>query len=192
MVRTQGGNNNAYCQDNEISWQRWEWTAEERRFLSFVRELIGIRKRHPLLRRRDYFRGRPIRGASIKDLSWLRPDGGEMSDEEWNDGTMQCIGLLMAGDAGLTDELGRSVIDDTLVMLMNSGGETCNFCLPAAAAGTNWSVVLDTARPGGENAGRHYRGRANYPLSDRSLALLRRPTPREQSRTSRKTSRPRD
>ena len=188
VMRTQGGNNNAYCQDNEITWQSWQLTAEERHFLGFVRELIRVRKRHPLLRRRDYFRGRPIRGATIKDLSWLRPDGGEMSDDEWNDGTMQCIGLLMAGDAGLTDELGRTVIDDTLVILMNGHYEACDFHLPSAPAGTNWSVVLDTARPGEENAGRHYRGSVKYPLADRSLALLRRPTLREHSRRGKGTA----
>ncbi len=187
-MRSQGGNNNSYCQDNEISWQRWDLTAEERHFLGFVRELIRVRKRHPLLRRRDYFRGRPIRGATIKDLSWLRPDGGEMSDEEWNDGRMQCIGLLMAGDAGLTDELGRTVVDDTLVILMNGHHEACDFRLPSAPAGTNWTVVLDTARPGEENAGRHYRGSVKYPLADRSLALLRRPTVREHSRRGRGTA----
>ncbi len=175
IMRTQGGNNNAYCQDNEVAWQSWEPTAEQRKVLAFTREMIRLRKHHPLLRRRDYFRGRPIRGASIKDLSWLCPTGGEMSDEEWNDPQTRCLGLWMAGDASLTDEKGHRVADDNLLILLNAGDHPCDFRLPAARPTGHWLLEFDTAREHQESDDRHVRGSTIYTMAERSIAMFRHP-----------------
>src|SRR5690606_28979629 len=96
--RTQRGNNNAYCQDNEISWFHWDFGAEEREFLAFVQRMVRLRREHPVFRRRHFFRGREITGAGIKDLLWLCADGTEMTEEKWHDPGLRTIGLLLAGE----------------------------------------------------------------------------------------------
>ena len=96
IARTQRGNNNAYCQDNEISWFAWPPTGTAARLLDFTRRLIRLRLDHPVFQRRRFFQGRRIHGSAVKDLSWLRPDGSEMTDEEWNNWHSRCLGLLLA------------------------------------------------------------------------------------------------
>jgi glycogen operon protein len=177
VERTQGGNNNAYCQDNEITWQRWDLTASQREMLEWTRKVIALRKEHPLLRRRDYFRGRPIRGANMKDLSWLRPDGGEMSEDEWHDDEPHAIGLWMAGNAAdLTEDEGKPVLDDTLLILMNATDSPCDFKLPPAGGVGRWTTAIDTAEPAEEVGARRFRGGEAFPLKARSMAILRHPT----------------
>ena len=90
--RTQRGNNNAYCQDNELSWYDWKLDRSARELLAFVQRLIQLRREHPVLRRRRFFQGRRIRGSEVKDLAWFRPDGKEMTDEDWNKGYVRCLG----------------------------------------------------------------------------------------------------
>src|SRR5690606_14451480 len=174
VSRTQGGNNNAYCQDNETTWQRWDWTEHEREMLAWTKRVIALRARHPVLRRRNYFRGRPIRGTGIKDIAWLVPDGGEMTDQEWHDPETRALGMQLAGVASdLTDEEGRPIIDDTLRILRNASAENVQFQLPPAAQ--SWQFVLDTARPHRrEGSEYHYPG-DKYPLTARSIAILRVP-----------------
>jgi glycogen operon protein len=172
--RTQNGNNNAYCQDNELSWQHWDLDAGQRSLLAWTRRVIAFRHGHPLLRRRNYFRGRPIRGAGIKDISWLGPDGVEMNDQRWHDGNTRTLGLWLAGNAAdLTDEDGRPVLDDNLVLLLNSSSHDVEFRLPPATAGDRrWSLALDSARPAEREGARRVRGGAIYPLAGRSIAVL--------------------
>src|SRR6185295_2810047 len=94
MGRTQVGNNNAYCQDNEVSWVNWELSPEGRQLLEYTRRLIGLRNAHPLFRRRTFFRGRAVRDPAIKDVLWLAPSGTEMTDEEWNQSFARCLGVF--------------------------------------------------------------------------------------------------
>ena len=97
--RTQRGNNNAYCQDNEISWIDWKLDRPRRELREFTRQLIRLVRAHPALRRRHFFQGRRIRGSEVKDVAWFRPDGKEMTDEDWNNSENRCFGLRLAGDA---------------------------------------------------------------------------------------------
>ncbi|MEO9254866.1 MAG: glycogen debranching enzyme GlgX, partial [Tepidiformaceae bacterium] len=177
IERTQEGNNNTYCQDNEITWQNWDLTPPQREMLDWTRKIIDVRKQHPVLRRRDYFRGRPIRGAAMKDLSWLRAAGGEMSEEEWYDDGIHSIGLWMAGNASdLTEDEGEPVLDDTILILMNATDSPCDFKLPSAGGIGRWTSVLDTAEPLEDVGARRFRGGGTYPLKGRSMAILRHPT----------------
>src|SRR5205085_6536596 len=146
ICRTQGGNNNAYCQDNEISWTSWELTPERRDFLDFTRRLIRIWKDHPVLRRRKFFQGRRIRGADVSDIAWLDPSGREMTDETWNSPDVRCLGVRLNGDAiDEVDERGGRIISDTLLLMLNAGERPIAFTLPAAAPEERWETLIDTA-----------------------------------------------
>jgi glycogen operon protein len=110
MSRTQRGNNNAYCQDNELSWTPWDLTPSQREFLEFTQRLVHLRRQQPVLTRRKYFQGRSIRGAGVKDIYWLDPSGREMTDEAWTAPFVRSLGVLMVGDAiDDVDERGRRV-----------------------------------------------------------------------------------
>lgn len=173
--RTQRGNNNAYCQDNDISWFDWQLDQPRRDLLEFTRNLIALRKQHPVLRRRRFFQGRHIRGSEVKDLAWFRPDGKEMTDEDWDRGFVRSLALRLAGDAiEETDEKGRRLIDDTLLILLNAHHEPLDFTLPAHKRGVRWQSVLDTSWDHG-----HRRqvvvlkGGEQYALSARTIAVLK-------------------
>ena len=136
MGRTQQGNNNAYCQDNEISWFDWNLTKPQQALLAFTKRLIALRQEHPVFRRRRFFQGRRIRGAEVKDLSWLRPDGKEMTDEDWAKGYVRCLGVRLAGHAiEEKDSKGRPIMDDTFLILLNAHHEPRPFTLPAHKRG---------------------------------------------------------
>ncbi|MCP9469622.1 MAG: glycogen debranching protein GlgX [Nitrospira sp.] len=173
--RTQHGNNNAYCQDNDVSWYDWKLDATKRDLLSFVRNLIAFRKRHPVLRRRRFFQGRRLRGSEVKDLSWFRPDGKEMTDEDWNAGYVKSLALRLAGDAiSETDEKGRPIVDDTILVLLNAHHEPLAFTLPAHKRGVRWRPVFDTsAQPNAKNPVVVFKGGERYDLQGRSIAVLR-------------------
>jgi glycogen operon protein len=172
--RTQQGNNNAYCQDNEISWVDWQLDGARRQLLAFTQLLIELRHRHPVLQRRKFFQGRSIRGSEVKDLTWFRPDGKEMSDEDWANLAARCLGLRLAGDAiAEVDDRGRRIVDDTLLILLNAHHEPIPFVLPAHRARVRWEFVLDTREAAGQRRQRLMRGGETYTLEARSLALLR-------------------
>ena len=175
LGRTQQGNNNAYCQDNEMSWVDWKLSKPQLTLLAFTRSLIALRQKHPVFRRRRFFQGRRIRGTEVKDLSWLRPDGKEMTDEDWAKGYVRCLGVRLAGDAiQEKDAQGRPLLDETFIMLLNAHHEPRPFILPAHKRGVRWQPVFDTALTH-ENAKpvRLLRGGAQYDLEARSLAVLR-------------------
>jgi glycogen operon protein len=173
--RTQRGNNNAYCQDNDISWLDWHLDQPRRDLLEFTRNLIAFRERHPVLRRRRFFQGRHIRGSEVKDLAWFRPDGKEMTDEDWDKGFVRSLALRLAGDAiEETDEKGRRLVDDTFLILLNAHHEPLDFTLPAHKRGVRWQSVLDTSwNHGHRREVIVLKGGENYPLSARSIALLK-------------------
>ncbi|TMQ33978.1 MAG: glycogen debranching protein GlgX [Planctomycetota bacterium] len=171
LGHTQNGNNNTYCQDNELTWLNWDLNDEQKAFLDFVGRVINIRREQPVFQRRKFFQGRRIRGSDIKDISWFDTGGQEMSDEAWNAGFVRCIGVRLAGDViGDVDERGEKVVGETLLLLLNAHHEPLPFTLPATKPEHHWECMLDTAQPSGElksfNAGEQ------YPLQGRSVAVL--------------------
>ncbi|HSB80137.1 MAG TPA: glycogen debranching protein GlgX [Candidatus Methylomirabilis sp.] len=172
--RTQQGNNNAFCQDNEISWLDWTLDKRRRDLLAFTRSLIGLRRRHPVLRRRQFFYGRRIRGSEVKDLAWFRPDGKEMTEEDWTNPQTRCLGLRLAGDAiEEVDVKGEPILDDTFLLLLNAHHESVPFVLPAHRPGVKWELVLDTRTADGRRLHRPMKGGQPYGLEGRCLACLR-------------------
>jgi isoamylase len=148
ISRTQQGNNNAYCQDSEISWLDWNLSARARRFLEFTRQVIAIRRNNPVLRRRSFFTGRAISREGVKDLAWLRPDGQEMGDQDWGDPESHVLGMLIHGQAtDEVDERGRPIFGDTLLLLVNGGHRSRLFTLPVMEGPGVWQEALNTARP---------------------------------------------
>jgi glycogen operon protein len=170
--QTQQGNNNAYCQDNELSWINWELSADKKALLEFVRRLTALRKEQPVLKRRNFFQGRKIRGADVKDVTWFEPAGKEMNDEAWNAGFVRCLGVLWAGDViEEVDEKGEKIVGDTLLILLNAHHEPIPFQLPAAGSQSQWELLLDTADVAAED--RFLPCGQKYNLRERSLAVLR-------------------
>ena len=174
LGRTQQGNNNAYCQDNEISWGDWNLDRTQLELLEFTRLLIRLFRRHPVLRRRNFFQGRKIRGSEVKDLTWFRTDGKEMTDDDWNNPEIRYLALRLAGDAiGEVDARGNRIVDDTLLILLNGQQERIPFVLPAHRSRMRWELILDSREPMGKVRRRPMRGGAAYEVEARSLALLR-------------------
>ncbi|MBS3803205.1 MAG: glycogen debranching protein GlgX [Oleiphilaceae bacterium] len=148
MGRTQGGNNNAYCQDNEISWLNWELGQADRDLLDFTRRLIAIRKAHPSFRRRHFFHGCPVNHSDVKDIYWLNPNSSEMDQEEWDNGFARSLGVLLTG-SGLqeVDNQGRPIKDDDFLILLNAHHETVPFVIPDIAGIGFWNLLVDTYTP---------------------------------------------
>jgi isoamylase len=148
LGRTQGGNNNAYCQDNEVSWVNWNLSPADRTLLDFVRNAIAIRHANPVLRRRTFFTGAPRGDDGRKDLTWIRPDGHEMTEEDWSNAANDLIGMLIAGEAtDDVDERGRPIYGETLLLLLNGGARSRSFALPELERVGVWQEILNTARP---------------------------------------------
>jgi isoamylase len=144
--RTQHGNNNAYCQDNEISWIHWDEIDSQ--LLEFTQKLIHMRLNHPVFRRRNWFHGRPIHGDEASDIGWFTPDGVEMSEEHWGEGFAKSIGIFLNGNGLLMrDEQGLRVTDNSYYLLFNANDEEMTFTLPDDCWGVKWSKVLDTNQP---------------------------------------------
>jgi glycogen operon protein len=170
--RTQDGNNNAYCQDNEISWQDWERVDED--LLGYTGRLIALRREHPVLRRRRWFQGLPIRGSV--DLGWCKPDGTEMSDQDWAAGATASVGLFLNGEA-ITDRdrRGQRVTDDSFLLLFNAHHEAIQWTLPKQW-GECWEPVIDTSDP--DREGERFESGQAMPVAGRSVVvLLRREEP---------------
>jgi isoamylase len=172
--RTQLGNNNAYCQDNEIGWVGWDLSDEARGLAAFVQRLIALRNAHPLFRRRTFFRGRSVRDPETKDIVWLTPHGHEMSDHEWTQSFARCLGVFLSGK-GLTerDRHGQLVEDDDLLLLLNAHHDLIPFVVPGNEQHA-WDVLIDTSHHGGlPPAGTRAMAGEKYPLAGRSLVLMR-------------------
>jgi len=181
LGRTQRGNNNAYCQDNEISW--FDWATADTELLEFTRQLAALRRVHPVFRRRGWFQGKPIRHGGGKtelpDVGWLAPDGAEMTDEHWGSDLSRSLQVYLDGHGFTTlDERGEPIVDDTFLLLFHAAPEPIQMTLPQATWGKAWRRVLDTDRgfaTGGrtDDADRFLAG-ATVELLGRSLWLLRR------------------
>jgi isoamylase len=170
LARTQQGNNNAYCQDNEISWIDWDLTDEQRALCEFTQMLIQFRLSQPTLRRRKYFQGRSIRG--VKDLAWLAPDGKEMDDSAWNADFVRSIGMLLAGNA--IDEVGAQgeiITGDTLLVLFNAHDDKVPFTIPPLEPDQQWQRVFDTFDAQADE--RVFKPGSRYALQGRSVAVFK-------------------
>ncbi len=177
VARTQGGNNNAYCQDNEVAWHPWDFTNEQKDMLEWTRRVAKFRESHAVLRRRRYFQGRRIHGSDSKDIAWLRPDGSEMGVPEWDDPGVRAIGMWLAGAAAdVVDDRGLGIIGDTLLILLNSGEEPVPFKLPPTSEGRRWTLALDSFSPRIEEGRNRYRSGGVYHVQPRSIAILKHPT----------------
>ncbi|SRR5579875_312442 len=145
---SQQGNNNAYCQDNEISWLDWSLSDEQRGFLDFVSRIVKLRRRHPVFARRRFLKGRPIPGEGVKDVAWLNPAGVEMSDAEWDQAFARALGVYLGGATlERVDRRGRPIKDDNFLLLFNAHYEPIPFTLPPCRTVCRWALVFDTSRP---------------------------------------------
>jgi glycogen operon protein len=148
LGRTQHGNNNAYCQDNELSWIAWD--AADESLIDFTSRVIALRRAHPVFRRRRFFEGRPARvGDEVEDIAWWKPSGEPMSDEDWQSGTAKSVGVWLNGQ-GIRecDARGQRVTDDSFLLLFNAHDEALEFTLPPPEYGEAWRVDIDTASAG--------------------------------------------
>jgi glycogen operon protein len=173
--RTQAGNNNAYCQDNEISWVRWEdWPEDAVALLEFVRTLLQIRRENRVFRRTHFFHGKPIPGTHLKDVKWLSPTGREMTEDEWNQPSNRCLGVEIPqvdGVDGTRPTRRKRVV--RFILLFNAHPEEVGFTLTPVASGKGWEVLIDSARPTGVGTDITLRPVEKYPLQGRSVVLLR-------------------
>ena len=165
LGRTQKGNNNAYCQDNEISWYNWNLNKEQKQFLEFFQKMIQLRNSHPVFTRTKFFSGKKIGKSKAKDISWISPNGRPMTQAKWQESHARCIGLRLAGDAlDDWDEFGKPLTGKTLLILINAHHEQIPFILPAHKRATRWEPLVDTSvqQPHGMA-----RGGTAYPLDGR-------------------------
>jgi isoamylase len=171
---TQQGNNNAYCQDSELSWLRWEGEGFQPELLAYVARLISLRREHPTFRRKNFFQGAVQSGDLLKDVSWLRPDGADMAHEDWHDPEARCVGMLMSGQ-GLRDlgPRGERERDEDFLLLLNASAAEVPFSLVPIASPA-WEVLIDTVRPEGVLRSREPLAGSMCLLQPRSLVLLAR------------------
>ena len=142
--RSQKGNNNAYCQDNEFSWFNWQWNEKQKQLFEFTKKIIQFRRAHPVFRRPKFLQGKRVPGGEVKDVMWFNPGGNEMSEEEWGSPFVRCLGMLVSGDApDLIDEHGEPLRDDTFLLLINAHHEPIPFLLPGEEH-LEWELILDT------------------------------------------------
>lgn len=169
---TQQGNNNAYCQDNEVSWLNWDLQDQDKDLLDFTRRMVMLRKLHAVFHRRNFFQGRPIKGAGVKDILWLTPDGREMTDEEWKQSSARCLGMALTGEGLLEySERGEPISDDNFLLLINAHHEEIPFVLPELRSGKSWRALVDTSWHDHGQRSMHDAG-GSYGVKPRSLVLL--------------------
>ncbi|WP_084352163.1 glycogen debranching protein GlgX [Millisia brevis] len=173
--RTQQGNNNSYCQDNEIAWMDWESLDQNSDLFAFTRNAIALRREHPVFRRRRFFAGRPIRsGDQMRDIAWMTPSGEEMTEEDWDSGFGKSLGVFLNGN-GINEvgDRGEHIEDDSFYLCFNAHYEPLDFVTPSNGNGDVWEVALDTAAPDGLR-GRTCEGGLPMTVRGRSLLVLRR------------------
>ncbi len=168
---SQRGNNNAYCQDNEISWLNWDLDPSQKTLLDFVCRIVKFWQEQPVFKRRQFFQGRQIRGDLARDILWLAPTGKEMADSDWHSGAVRCLGLRLEGEMlDETDERGNHIVGDTVLMLMNAHHQNVDFTLPKHEPHEYWQPRFDTRAPSVKK--RWLTQGVRYQLMARSLAVL--------------------
>ncbi|WP_406376670.1 glycogen debranching protein GlgX [Streptomyces sp. NBC_00647] len=178
LGRTQRGNNNAYCQDNDVSWIDWRPSDEQRELLEFTRGVVALRAAHPVLRRRRFFLGDTTthEHQPLPDLVWLRPDAVEMTDDDWRRPCAHAVAVFLNGDAiAEPDPYGAPVLDDSFLLLLNSYWEPVVFRLPGTTYGERWTARIDTADPQGVPDESERKADTDIRVEPRSLVLLSRP-----------------
>jgi isoamylase len=172
LSRTQGGNNNAWCQDNEVSWFDWDVGEAERRLLEFTRRLIFLRRNHPVFRRNRFFSGS---GEDLPDVWWMRPDGRKMTQRDWRNPEGRAIGVFLNGDElNMTTPNGEEVEDESFLVLFNAHHEPMTFRMPTRRFGTRWKLELSTAEPELEEGARSWAAREEVLVESRSILVVRR------------------
>jgi glycogen operon protein len=177
--RTQRGNNNAYCQDNDLSWYDWRLDESDEDLLAFTRLLMCIRREQPVLRRRRFLHGSLLRAIGARDVAWLRPGGGEMTAADWHDANLHALGLVLHGNAiEEPGPHGETVVGDTLAILLNAGSDEAMFDLSRHAdhPPARWETLFDTMRPP-DNASAIYEATTPVRVPERTFLLLRELTP---------------
>ena len=168
--RTQKGNNNAYCQDNEISWI--DWTALERGkpLIAFTQKLMRLRHEYPILRHGRFLTGTYSEELGVKDVTWINASGAEMQEQDWGDGNMRCFGMLLDGRAQATGirQLGKEA---TMLIVFNAHHDVVEFTLPECPGGKHWSMLIDTNAPEIDQGVAHQAGEV-YTVTGRSLLLF--------------------
>jgi isoamylase len=171
ISRTQNGNNNAYCQDNEVSWLDWKKVDTE--LLEFTKQLIAFRKSHPAFCRRRWFQGQPIKGVGVEDIAWFLHDGTEMTDEHWNNGFAKSLGVFLNGKGiHAVGPKGEPITDDSFYLIFNAHHEPLDFKLPPAKYTRQWTKVIDTSENRIEEYGEVYKAEDVVTVESRSLILL--------------------
>jgi glycogen operon protein len=172
MGRSQKGNNNSYCQDNEMSWINWELAEDDRKLVEFVRFLIHLRMAHPSFRRRKFFEGRSIKG--VKDIIWFNPDGREMDDAQWAHSFCPCLAMFLSGSSiDESDQYGKRIIDDDFLLLFNAHHEDVIFKIPLLSIGLpSWQLLIDTTSASQSFLKHQYKSNDTYSLKKHSFALL--------------------
>ncbi|HEY9812459.1 MAG TPA: glycogen debranching protein GlgX [Candidatus Sericytochromatia bacterium] len=175
MELTHNGNNNPYCQDNEISWLNWEFPELKADLLDFTRELIFFRRKHPVFKRRKWFQGKPIYGKTVSDIGWFDPNGNEMAEEQWDVGYSKAIGLFLNGEEiPRRGRQGQRIMDESFLLFFNAHWELIEFTLPNVLQDREWTVVIDTKEPHFVHNGATYTENKAVPVTGRSVVVLRR------------------
>src|SRR5271166_2021550 len=168
--RTQKGNNNAYCQDTEISWLDWNITEKGKSLIEFVKKLTNLRRKYAVLRRNRFLTGQYVEEVGVKDVTWINANGSDMTSEQWQDGRMACFGMLLDGRAQATG-IRKSSKDATLLLVINSHSDLVNFTLPECYGGMQWSLLVDTNMADSSEKGTFDPG-DKYGVTARSLLLF--------------------
>lgn len=174
LGKTQKGNNNAYCQDNEISWI--DWQHADKKLMSFTCKLVHFRRKHPNFRRRLWFRGHPIKGAGVEDIAWLLPEGVEMPEESWSHDYAKSLGIFLNGNGIRTvGPKGEQTTDNSFYIMFNGHYEDLDFILPPKKYGHNWIKVIDTHENLFSEEGETFKHGQKIKVSSRSIVLLMEP-----------------
>ena len=174
LSRSQGGNNNAWCQDNELSWYDWSEQPGREAMREFTRRLIRLRHDHPVFRRARFLRGRELKGSGLPDVWWFRPDGRKMTRRDWQSGE-PLLGMFLNGaEIPTPGPRGEDVEDDSFVLLFNAHEEDRSFMLPRRRFGAQWGLELSTAEPEAEPGSARFGARVEVPVRSRSTLILKR------------------
>jgi len=173
MGKTQEGNNNAYCQDNKISWLNWKLSKSNRAFLAYTQQLIQFCRQHPIFWRRQWFQGRAIHGSEVSDIGWYNVDGTKMTEEQWNAGFTKSLAVFLNGQEIFTpNRLGDQVFDDSFLIFFNAHYEMLEFSVPEGLADFNWHLVIDTKAGGFVESDDLFNRDRRVPVPARSLVVL--------------------
>jgi isoamylase len=169
--RTQFGNNNAYCQDNEISWV--DWSKMDNDLLRFTRKIIRLTRNHPTFNRRRWFQGQLIKGEGVTDIAWMLPDGTEMEQKHWEESHAKSLAMYLHGKGIRSlDPQGRQIVDDTFYVIFNAHYEQVMYTLPDEKYGSSWIKLLDTNEPDYENHSKVFEPGENLILEGRSVVVM--------------------